>query len=251
LWDVTTHKQTACLHCFAPPEDPISSPCAAISPDGKTIALVEPGAEVRLFDLATGKKSHRFQGPWRTAAFSWDGRILALAKDDKLTLRDSASGASVGRVAVADTAYEEAAELGLSVACVAFSPDAKILAVGMDTFGPVQLYTMSTRRLTAELASETEHVMSLAFSPDGKTLAVGRYLEGIQLWELPTLMKKVELPPSSGAHGNSQYAISLAFSPDGKILAAGGWEQVVRLWNISETKDSRPGKAKELRYKPE
>jgi WD40 repeat protein len=77
--------------------------------------------------------------------------------------------------------------------------------------------------------------MSLAFSPDGKTLAIGRYLEGLQLWDLSTFTKKVELPPNSDANGNSQYAISLTFSPDGKILAAGGWEQVVRLWDISET----------------
>jgi WD40 repeat protein len=55
-------------------------------------------------------------------------------------------------------------------------------------------------------------------------------------WRESTFAKKVALPPSSDAHGNSQYAMSLTFSPDGRILAAGGWEDVVRLWDISETK---------------
>ena len=233
LWDVAARKQRSSFHCFNPSEDSMSSPCAAISPHGKTVALVEPGAGVRLLDLVTGKERHRFKGQWRTAAFSWDGRILALAYDNKVTLRDSASGASIARIAVADSADEEAAELGQSVACIAFSPDAKTLAVGMDNFGPVKLYRISTRRLTADLESGTQHVMSVAFSPDGQTLAVGRYLEGLQLWDLPTHTKKVELLPSSDAHGNSQYAVSLVFSPDGNILAASGWEHAVRLWAIS------------------
>jgi WD40 repeat protein len=235
LWDVRTRRQRKTIHCFDAPGDPVSSAFAAISPHGKVLALIGPGEGVRLLDVMTGKESHCFRGEWKAAALSCDAR-LAIANDDTVAFRDSASGRSIATITVADSADEEAAELGQSVACVAFSPDAKTLAVGMDNFGPVKLYKVSTRRLKANLESGTQHVMSLAFSPDGKTLAVGRYLEGLQLWDLPTLTKKVELPPNSDAHGNSQYATSLAFSPDGKMLAAGGWEQVVRLWDLSKTR---------------
>ena len=110
---------------------------------------------------------------------------------------------------------------------VAFAPDSKTVAVDSELPDDeeVRLYEVATGQLKARLPSETHHHLALAFSPDGKTLAVGRYLEDLELWDVPTQSVKEVIE-------DSPYGCAVAFPPDSNVMAAGSGEGIVRLWDM-------------------
>ena len=65
----------------------------------------------------------------------------------------------------------------------AFSPDGRILAVGLDDHA-VQLRRVTDGTLLRTLEGHMGPVWSLAFSPDGKTLASGSLDGTVRLWQL-------------------------------------------------------------------
>lgn len=237
LWDIAAARQKGSLRCFVPSTEYTRTPSLAISPDGKTLAVVANEKEVKLLDLQSRKERRRFQGDWESVVFSRDGKTLALVGVTGVELRDPASG------------EEKITLKGDSFGWVAFSPDDKTLAVEVDEGKEglqdlfVKLVEVATARSRASFRvySEEEGIMSLAFSPDGKTLAVGRYLDGLQLWDVTTRKLKADVPPAADTADNTQFAVSLTFSPDGKILAAGGStttglqqeKGIVKLWNVA------------------
>jgi WD40 repeat protein len=215
LWDLTSWKAKASLPGFVPGEEMMSQ-SVAISPDGKTFASVS-GEGVKLLDLQSGKERRRLEGRWNMVRFSFGGKTLALARTDRATLWDVATGELKTTIEVGDIDH------------LAFSPDDRTLALGVELGDEeaVKLYDVGRGQLRTSLESGTQHVMGLAFSPDGKTLAVGRYLEGLNLCDVATGKEQAVLPEE-----DSQYACSVAFSPDGKVLAAGSMDGRVKLWDI-------------------
>lgn len=103
---------------------------------------------------------------------------------------------------------------GHPVACVAFSPNGRILAVG-DGSGHVGLWDLGTGRRTASLP-EGGAVSSIAFSPNGRTLAADDGSGHIGLWNLATGRF------GSLAERNTGGSVdSATFSPNGLAVAAG------------------------------
>jgi len=105
---------------------------AALSPDGRTLAISSPKGSVGLWEVATGKEVLRVAGHTKAVTaltFSPDGAILATGGYDRVTrLWDVADG------------HERATFEGHSehVSALAFSPDGKTLAtVSSDTTGLV------------------------------------------------------------------------------------------------------------------
>ena len=104
------------------------------------------------------------------------------------------------------------------VDAVAFSPNGKIVATGLDD-GSIHLRDLATGRALLTIQNE-ERSRSLAFSPDGKTLA-GEAPEGIQLWNASS-----GAPVRTLKDEDNGGKTSLGFSPDGRFLASNGgvWE---------------------------
>jgi len=106
---------------------------------------------------------------------------------------------------------------------VAFSPDAKSLAVGFGFGGGgLVLWDVDGRKRLTEkpLAVEEGNVHSVAFSPDAKTVAAGFGGDGgggVVLWDAPG-RKRLREEPLALMEGDVH---SVAFSPDGKTVAAG------------------------------
>src|SRR5262249_52984639 len=203
--------------------------CAAISPDGRTVAGNGPLAAVDLYDVATGRKRLTMpslvNGVVYALAFAPDGRVLAagtgqLQKSGEVKLWDAATGKELHTL----KGYRN------HVLSLAFTPDGRGPAPAAKD-GTVKLWDVATgrERLTFQAGAR---VPAVAFSPDGRRLAVAAG-ETITLREAATGKVLVTI------HGYSHEPASLVFSPDGRRLVSGGGEGElgrgggVKLWDTA------------------
>ena len=150
------------------------------------------------------------------AAFSPDGRLLAVATSRGIYLHDSTE---LEQVRFIETlAY---------VTSVAFSPDGATLASGSDD-ETVRLWRVADGAPLRTLEGHTDYVRSVAFSPDGATLASGSGDNTVRLWGVAdgAALRTLE--------GHTSFVTSVAFSPDGATLASGSGDKTVRLWRVAD-----------------
>lgn len=196
-------------------------PSFAFDPRGTSLATAgEPQGEsavARLWDLATGRPIRTLGAGSTAAAFSPDGKWLAMGDWAKVVVWDI-----------------EAAQVKHEVPGwrFAFSADSRWLAVtqpmgGGVGEGPVirildardgrELRALQSPRPKERPPGFPEQATALAFSPDGKWLAAVT-AEGFRLWDPTTGALKRSFDGSFSA---------LAFSPDGKLLAWADSEKTV------------------------
>ncbi|NJP11996.1 MAG: hypothetical protein HC866_23085, partial [Leptolyngbyaceae cyanobacterium RU_5_1] len=110
--------------------------------------------------------------------------------------------------------------------CVAFSPDAHLLAAG-DSAGEIHLWRVADHQKLLTLQGHMNWVCSVAFSRTGKMLASGSADGTVKLWNIATGQCIRTL------QGQSDWMIAVAFSPDGQTLASCGIDaKTIRLWNV-------------------
>jgi WD40 repeat protein len=113
------------------------------------------------------------------------------------------------------------------VSALAFSPDGKTLAAGLQG-GSVKLYNTATLELRSTLKGHSEGGMitAVAFSPDGTLLASAARDQTIKVWDASRRERKATL--------QGGVFLSVAFSPDGQLLAAGSVDGTVTLWSVAD-----------------
>ena len=113
---------------------------------------------------------------------------------------------------------------------LAFSPNGHLLAWGEGS--KVQLWDMSSNRLSRTLEGNHAGVNYLAFGHSGHLLASGGGYPDttVQLWDTNSGQLTHTLK------GNLGSVTSIAFSPDELVLASGGDDNVVRLWDTESGK---------------
>jgi WD40 repeat protein len=200
VWDVDKRKRIARMEVKVEEEGILAGP-VALSPDGRYVAFFrgtetsigncvscQHGGSVHVWDVASGKRLHRFETALGSLAFSADSRILATAEGDVLDLRTGKlRRAAFGAVPAVD---------------LAFSPDGKTLAVTKNN-GWIELWDSAAAVQTGALPTDAvkggerfgESVVSPVFSGDARILAAtfqaritGENLEtppvAVQLWDL-------------------------------------------------------------------
>jgi WD40 repeat protein len=110
---------------------------------------------------------------------------------------------------------------------VAFSPDGKTLAAGMEP-AEVWLWDVGTGKEVARLTGMGVAVRWIGFHPDGQSLVAAGGLTGnnVYLWDLTTRKNRL-----LSGHGSG--VVSGAWRADGRLLiTAGTLDGTVRLWDL-------------------
>jgi WD40 repeat protein len=211
-------------------------PRAALSPDGKLLALADAQNMVHLVEPLTGKEIRAFPTADRDhlaeLKFAPDSKILAATgMDGKTYLWDVATGQKLVEL--------RGGRRG-RLKPVAFSANGKVLAQATDNYeGPneVHVWETATGKELGRFKVLAEDRVEGALSADGKILAAWgdsapRYARRrnqeqepgiIQRWEMATGKELARIEVEGGVG-------KAAFSPDGKTLAAATFSKdIVRL----------------------
>ena len=225
LWDTASRRLTATLSNPHPAADSSVS-ALALSPSGTMIAVAYTSGPVLIWDTASRHITATITPAAGAGclAFSPNGKVLAVCENDVLIW--DVRGRRV------DAILHAVKNSGAgSPAAVAFSPNGRTLAVSVyantDQNGKylapgIELWNLSTRRVTADLAGGVGGG-DAAYSKNGHILAVAEGFSGsFSLWDV-TGKPRPETTlsdPKPGAQSYSSIGIDpVAFSPDGATLA--------------------------------
>jgi WD40 repeat protein len=198
------------------------------SPDGRTVVSTSLDGTVALWDAdsATRRETLRAHaGAVQQPAFSPDGRTLYTASHDGTAIAwDMGGDRGIGR---RFTFTRDRAPGGYDGHPGSFSPDGRLLALGLNRQG-IRLW--DAERLTPVGPPLTEtggEVWALAFGPDGDTLAAVTLAGQATLWDVESrALLRGPFAVASGA------VLGVSISADGKVLATAG-STGVDLWSVA------------------
>jgi WD40 repeat protein len=168
--------------------------------------------------------------------------LVSTGKDASVRLWDMASRKSLG---------EPLQGQGSAVRSVAFSPDARFLALLSDN--TIQLWDMTNGQpLGQGIQGDSIFIDLMMFSPNGKILASASQDHSIQLWDVAS-----QQPLGEPLRGHVNTIKSMRFSPDGAMLASAGGDFTIRLWDavsgqpLGEPLQGHTGLIRDLAFSPD
>jgi WD40 repeat protein len=187
--------------------------CAALTADGRKIAMSCDDGTLLLLDAKTGKELHHLNKQRRlmnAVAFSPNSRLLAAEGDNNtIQLWDAITGQE--QLKLSDAGHTRS---------LAFSPDGKVLAsaqdgAGFDGDGSICLWELTSGKKLHMVQGHKGMILSVSFSPDGKQLASGGLHGTVMLWDVQTAK-------SLRTFKNAEDWIQgVTFAPNGQTLVAG------------------------------
>jgi WD40 repeat protein len=234
---------------------------AALSPDGRLLAIASEHQTVCVLDTATGGEVSclAHEAGVGAVAFSPNGKLVATASDDATArVFEAATGREMSRLVheswvsavvfspdgklVATGSGDQTARIfeaapgppvfrltpQRSVGAVAFSPDGKLLATGAafeQTDGAARVFDAATGREVSRLMHGSR-VSAIAFSPDGTLVATGSADNTARVFEAATGRERSRLLHRGRID-------TVAFSPDGKLVATGSLDNTARVFEAA------------------
>jgi WD40 repeat protein len=245
LWEPRTGKPLRQLVAVVEPRPEIDSPGLRINahwvtdvtflPGGKALASSGADNAIRLWDVATGKRTHLLpghrvtydrvgyaRGSVHTVAAAPDGKTLATTgADGVVRLWEVAAGKPCGPEV-------KAGELFTPRGVRAFFLDGKTLLVVTER--EAQLWNTAAAGVVPHFKFP-EKVYQAAASAGVKVLATQDEKGDVSLWDVAAARRLHKLPVG--------WADALALAPDGKTLATGHADGGVRLWDVGTGKELR------------
>lgn len=255
-----------------PDERPISAAVVAQTL-AERLAVFEPISPVQIPAVHTSgacetvqrqHRRHRFQSLLTGIAIG--GVLALLALFPFVGRRGGETKGPIGPEALATFAGNAG-----PVWSIAFTPDGKRLAMGIDD-GTVKIWDVANRRLDStmpvhpgpvwtttissdgqlmatghddgsvhlwDVATEKEHatfkvdgpVRSLEFAPQGHRIAVGTRTGQVGIWDADTREKLVSM------EGHQGIVMDVSFSPDGTLLGTASGDKTARIWNVENGRE--------------
>lgn len=231
LWDANTESVQGLIWVSDADRRSDAILSVVFSPDGSLLVSTnhghKPDRAACVWDVQTGTLIHRlgeFDYRLHAAAFSPDGRVLALTGDDKVVeLYDVMTGSKL------EWGFPRLPYAG---SALAFSPDGHFLVVGGD--GELLCIYDLVEGTARRLEGHVEWTYALAFHPQGHFFASGGEDALVRLWEIETGRQVRELS-GHGAPGKEWGGIAydVSFSADGRLLASASADMTVRLWDAA------------------
>jgi WD40 repeat protein len=234
---------------------------ARVAADGTSVVTASMDGTARVFDSQTGKLLHIFSSRGEAvtvAAISPDGRLLALASREVITIFDVQTGAERHRLQghgtwISDLVWPRDGARLISVSedgtamvwdirtgcwqrtlkghtgclrAVSISPDGSHAATAGDD-AKVHVWDLDSGQLISVLHGHQQHVKALAWSRDGACLASAGSDDFIMISEPLSGGEPARLPNTAGE------IWALAFAPD-RFLAAGGEDHAARVFDLGK-----------------
>ena len=205
----------------------------AWSPDGSLLATYANDSLVKLWDTEQWRLVHALENegdilinslsPVDIAAFSPDGKRIAVGQGSSLRVWDAATGRQLVRWhPFPESTYRP--HFG-SITDVAFSPEGRYLAsVGLDRTAKVWDVEAGTQLLDIDIF--LNYVLTVDWSPDGGQFATAGYDGRAIVWDRATGREVARF------EGHQRGAVlSLDYSPDGTHIVTSGRDGSVRAWD--------------------
>ena len=231
LWDLPTGYELPMPKLAVAPVEG-----SALSPDGKTAAVLSPH-ELVLLDTRTWRVTStvpisRRPNSQALLAFSPDARLLLTPGPDfSISVRAAADGREIHRL-IGHKA---------PVTALVFSPDSqKALTGGRD--GSVRLWDVNTGELIRTLTGHKDAVHAVAFSPDGhlgfsgggnSAVEFGSDDFSLRIWDLTTGQCQHTLT------GHNARIRALSVNPEGSIVVSASDDQTLKLWDLRTGQEMR------------
>ncbi len=224
VWNTSNWKLLQTIH----PEDNMLS--STLSPDGKMLACVN-FRSITLWNTLnwTQIKTIAHDSFLYSVSFSPNSRLLVGGGKQGMAVWNVPTG-KMEHSFVKNGYFQKPNFLRPT----AFSPDGKLLAVGLEGAQAALIDTRTWKDVHI-LSGHKGQVISLAFSPNGKILATGSYDRTIRLWNtgngicIHTLRYYVVRTKFDRTGGEVS---ALAFSPDGSVLVSGGNFNGLFYWRV-------------------
>lgn len=224
LWKTASGRR---LHVFAGHQGRILA--ISFNPDGKIMSAdaaqnikfweLQSRREVNSVNVGDGKDSLIEA---EAAAFSADGKFLALGKGDRtVVLADTQTGEKLNTLENRTGGFYGAA----------FSSDRRWLAsAGVDN--TIKLWDLQTGQGLPPLEGHTGYVTSVVFHPDNERLISASIDRTIRIWNAETGKTLDTLTGHTGNVG------SIAVGTGGKLLVSGSADETIRLWDLETKKQT-------------